>query len=232
MGLTKVEDTAMIAIAPPTGQVLPRVQFIPGSFWTRERALRAARAATRTYEAGCRRLEAWVAGYTGSHAPVPPADAPALASPGRAVVRRGNPRDVPGIERLLNATDLPPFFVAEFIQGFVVAETAGEIIGAGGLEPYGRAGILRSVAVSPRARGLGLGRLIAELLIEDARESGLRDLYLSASDAAGYWESFGFGDKPLADWHPATERAWQYRFFREHREFAEGIGLRTMWRPV
>jgi amino-acid N-acetyltransferase len=147
-------------------------------------------------------------------------------------VRRGDVRDIAAIGALLDASDLPPLFVAEFIRGVVVVESEAGLLACGGLEPYGRSGIVRSVAVSADARALGLGKRVAGLLIADAELSGLRRLFLSASDAAGFWASAGFHDRPMGEWPEETRIAWQYRFFSERPEFMSDISLHTMERSL
>ena len=219
----------------PTATEAPQtnVRFVPGSYWTRARARAANTLAFRRYETGGRQeMERWAGRYGDSHLGELSYLQPRESEVGRILVRRGSSSDVPNIQRLLAGANLPPLFVTEFAGGFVVAESDGVLLGAGGLEPYASSGIIRSVAIAPGARGRGLGRLLSGLLIDDARESGLRNLYLSAGNAAPFWEGLGFVDLPLDQWDPATHRAWQYRFFAEHCDFVQEIGLRTMWRPA
>jgi amino-acid N-acetyltransferase len=67
---------------------------------------------------------------------------------------------------LISAANLPAIFIEEFLDGFVAAEREGELVGCGGVETYGDCAVIRSVAVDGAARGLGIGRRIAEMLME------------------------------------------------------------------
>jgi hypothetical protein len=51
--------------------------------------------------------------------------------------------------KLLESLDLPGDGVEEHLDEFLVAEEAGRVIGAVGLEVYGSVGLLRSLAVEP-----------------------------------------------------------------------------------
>lgn len=105
-------------------------------------------------------------------------------------LREANQADLEGISALLEVNKLARPS-GEPIS-FVVAEARGELIGAAGLEIYGRIGLLRSVVVSQERRGYGLGKQLAEDRLRFAREHGLETLYLLTEKAATYWTRFGF----------------------------------------
>jgi putative acetyltransferase len=56
------------------------------------------------------------------------------------------------------------------------------------------------MAVSPEARGRGVGRMVVEAAIDHARASGARTLFLGSSkklsNAVGLYESVGFKHVP------------------------------------
>ena len=79
--------------------------------------------------------------------------------------------------------------------GFVIARNSGNIIGTGGLEYFGDTALLRSVAVETSQRGQQIGEKIYAALIENAKEKGVKSLYLLTIDADGYFARFGF--KPI-----------------------------------
>jgi amino-acid N-acetyltransferase len=59
--------------------------------------------------------------------------------------------------------------LCENVRDFVVAEYNGEIIGCGALHLYGmHLAEIRSIAVTPAAKGLGAGRLLVEALMKEA----------------------------------------------------------------
>lgn len=59
--------------------------------------------------------------------------------------------------------------LCENVRDFVVAERKGEIIGCGALHLYGlHLAEIRSIAVHPKAKGLGAGRLLVNALLDEA----------------------------------------------------------------
>ena len=107
-------------------------------------------------------------------------------------VERAVPSDLPGVEALLAAAGLPLEGASEAFATGVVARDGGMILGAAAVEPYGRAGLLRSVVVAEARRGTGLGRrlvLAAEAL---ARDEGIEELYLLTETASDWFPRLGY----------------------------------------
>jgi len=102
--------------------------------------------------------------------------------------------DLPAVQRLLAASDLPLVGVRDALATFVVAESDGEIVGVAGLEVRGDDALLRSVAVRPAWRSRGVGRTLVTRVIADAEARGLRALYLLTTTAERYFPGFGFGE--------------------------------------
>jgi amino-acid N-acetyltransferase len=117
---------------------------------------------------------------------------PERTDPPEPVLRGAAPADLPALQALLQSLDLPTAGVAEFVAGFVVADTAGRIVGAAGLEVHGRDGLLRSVAVEPSLRSRGLGAHLTERVLSAARAAGLRRVYLLTTTAEDYFPRHGF----------------------------------------
>jgi len=115
--------------------------------------------------------------------------APASAT---AELRSALASDLPAIERLLSSSALPLVGVADALSGFVVAESGGTIVGTAALEVCCDNALLRSVAVAPDWRSLGLGRALVTRVIADAEARGIRALYLLTTTADRYFPSFGF----------------------------------------
>ena len=109
-------------------------------------------------------------------------------------IRRATAGDLPRIEDLLVASELPLAGVAESIGDFLVAEQHdGAIVGVVGLEACcTEYALLRSTAVSPAWRGRGLGRRLVERAIADAEARGFHALWLLTTTAERYFPSFGF----------------------------------------
>jgi len=107
-------------------------------------------------------------------------------------IRNATDVDLSAVEKLLSASDLPLEGVRDNFSSFIVAEEAGEIAGAIGLEEYGSAALLRSAVVSPEHRGSGIGGKLVEQLLEQAEEAGIEELYLLTTTAEKYFPRFGF----------------------------------------
>ena len=107
-------------------------------------------------------------------------------------IRNATDVDLSAVEKLLMASDLPLAGVRDNFSSFIVAEEAGEIAGAIGLEEYGSAALLRSAVVSPEHRGSGIGGKLVEQLLEQAEEAGIDELYLLTTTAEKYFPRFGF----------------------------------------
>jgi amino-acid N-acetyltransferase len=60
------------------------------------------------------------------------------------------------------------------------------------VEVLGETGLLRSVAVAPARRGLGLGRALVAEAEEEARREGVRMLYLLTETAEDYFAALGY----------------------------------------
>jgi N-acetylglutamate synthase-like GNAT family acetyltransferase len=128
------------------------------------------------------------------------------------IYRRGCPDDAQQLAALIVTGELPPFFLEPYIEGFLVIEHDGRMVGAGGVEFYGEDAVIRSVVVDPGARGLGLGIDIGTLLEDDALKSGARDVYLFTMHAYEFWKRLGYIDLPLDQWPENVRENWQYQF--------------------
>lgn len=109
-----------------------------------------------------------------------------------ATIRRAVQQDLPSVEQLLVASKLPTAGVAESLDGFLVAEHDGALVGVVGVEECCEYGLLRSTAVAPAWRGRGLGRQLVQRAIAQSESKGVRALYLLTTTAEHYFPSFGF----------------------------------------
>jgi len=107
-------------------------------------------------------------------------------------IRRAKAEDIDKVAELLSAAKLPLAGVSECIERFFVAEASGTIVGSVGIEKHGNYGLLRSAAVSEALRGRGVGRRLVDEAIDDARDEGIRALYLLTTTAQDYFPEFGF----------------------------------------
>ena len=154
-----------------------------------------------------------------------------LSAPAANVTfRPARAADVPRMVDLIASANLPPAFVEEYLEGFIAAERSGEIVACGGVEMYSDSAVIRSVVVDEAARGLGLGRGLAELLMTHARDAGATDLYLFTADALPFWQQCGFVEVTLEDWQDAPRACWQYQFISQNRSLMPEV--HTMWRKA
>jgi amino-acid N-acetyltransferase len=125
------------------------------------------------------------------------------------IIRPLNDSDWSLVEDLLRRYDLPLDGARDHVDGFVVAETEGRVVGVAGLEIHGRAALLRSVAVvEPRA---GVGRALVTRLLADARQHGLDEVALLTTTAAGYFDRFGFASVGWDEVDPALRHSLQFQ---------------------
>ena len=96
------------------------------------------------------------------------------------------------LENLLNNNNLPVEDIVECGGNFCGIFDGDRLVAAGGLEPAGNFGLLRSVVVQPQYRNRGLARAIVEFLLEQAQLQGREAVYLLTETAAGYFEKLGF----------------------------------------
>jgi amino-acid N-acetyltransferase len=96
------------------------------------------------------------------------------------------------IVALLAAEKLPVADLPETLDNFIVAIQDATVVGVAGVEVYGNYGLLRSLAVQPSSRSLGIaGKLLARLDII-SKQKGLTELYLLTETAPAYFERKGY----------------------------------------
>ena len=115
-------------------------------------------------------------------------------------VRPASAADLDAVKGLLDAAHLPLDGLEEqFGDRYAVAEVAGEIVGAEGIEVYARSGLLRSAVVHPEWRGRGVGDRLTRDRLDWARRAGLERVYLLTTTAESYFPRFGFARVDRAD---------------------------------
>ena len=100
-------------------------------------------------------------------------------------VRRARTSDVPGIKRLVDIyagkilLEKNLVTLYEGVQEFWVAELDGEVVGCGALHVlWADLGEVRTVAVDPKVKGLGVGHAVVDKLLDVARELQLERLFV------------------------------------------------------
>ncbi len=213
--------------------------FVPGAFWTPERARTAVAAMLEQF--GAPQMQAAMqdaaqatdmediaasAGIASVRAPVPDD-----IRDRNIIVRRGQLSDIDQMAQLILAGNLPPMFIEPFLGGFAVAVCDEIVVACGGVELYEDCAFIRSIVADEKVRGLGLGRVISELLIEDARMAGARDCYLFTMDAHDFWLHLGFTDLPLDQWREPARPCWQYQFISLYGQDFDAP-IYSMWKAL
>ncbi|MFK8253311.1 arsenic resistance N-acetyltransferase ArsN2 [Ancylobacter terrae] len=99
----------------------------------------------------------------------------------------------PRLAKALRDADLPTDDLRSSSGRFYSFRTlGGTLVGHGGFEANGQDILLRSLLVVPSARGRGIGRNIALLLMSRALDLGGRTAWLLTTSAAAYFEKLGF----------------------------------------
>jgi N-acetylglutamate synthase-like GNAT family acetyltransferase len=108
-------------------------------------------------------------------------------------IRTATDADLQSVYRLLQKASLPTDGLEEqFGPGYAVALEGDQIVGAAGIERYGRSGLLRSVVTAAEARGRGIAEALTRNRLDWAATEGLDMVYLLTTTAAGYFPRLGF----------------------------------------
>ncbi len=92
-------------------------------------------------------------------------------------------------ERLLLPRTMEEIY--ETLRDFFVCVLDGRVIGCGALHFWGDLAEVRSLAVAKEFKGQGVGRMIVEALVEDARRYHVREIF-ALTFQPGFFEKMGF----------------------------------------
>ena len=140
-----------------------------------------------------------------------------------ATVRKARTRDVPAIRRLVDVyaserilLDKPTVMLYEDVQDFWVAELDGRVVGCGALHVmWEDLGEIRTVAVDPAVRGMGVGHAIVAQLVETARWLGVKRVFVLTFEVE-FFTRHGFVEIEGAPVAPAV-------YDELRRSFDEGV---------
>lgn len=96
------------------------------------------------------------------------------------------------IRALLGENGLPVDDFDSAAIAFIVAADTGGLTGVVGVEGFGTAGLLRSLAVKAQARGGGTGSMLVEALEAHARSNGMKQLVLLTQTAEAFFAKRGY----------------------------------------
>lgn len=101
------------------------------------------------------------------------------------------------VKQLLAESGLPTADItAQHLHHFFGCGSEGKLEGVVGLELYGDAALLRSLAVRAAQRGSGLGSGLVEHAEGYAREKGVKSLYLLTTTAEAFFRRRGYVSIP------------------------------------
>lgn len=112
-------------------------------------------------------------------------------------VAAAQPADLPAIRALLTANALPSAdLTPAHLGSFWMVEDAAGFVGVVGLEPHGRAALLRSLAVRVDRRGHGIGAGLLAHAEARAGALGIDTLYLLTTTAERFFAARGYAVVP------------------------------------
>ena len=120
-------------------------------------------------------------------------------------LRHATQADWPAIEALLVANKLPTEGAQAHLNTYLLAISNGEVVGCAGAEVYGQIALLRSVAVAPGLHKQGIGKLLLDTLLQEARRRDIGKLYLLTVTAPEYFAQYGFKRGKIEDAPPALK---------------------------
>jgi amino-acid N-acetyltransferase len=209
-------DIAMGSLAELTYlmRLSQRLQYVTAEQGQEIELLRstASRLTWRLYEAISRRRSTPISRPPDRLTARPP-DRPTARPPDRPMsfsIEPAKPTDLAAILDLLASHRLPEDEVERHLATALVAREGGRIAGCAVLEPYGTAGLLRSVAVAQSQRGLGVGIRLTEAAVALARAQGIKALYLLTETAAGFFPRFGFRPVSRDEVAPAVRASIEF----------------------
>jgi amino-acid N-acetyltransferase len=121
-------------------------------------------------------------------------------------IRKANVRDVPSILEIVNdyaqeqvMLARSPLAIYENLRDYIVAVDADQVIGCGALHVvWGDLSEVRSIAIRKDRKGKGIGKLVAEALLEEANTLLLPKVF-AFTYVPGFFESLGFRVVPHSE---------------------------------
>jgi len=107
-------------------------------------------------------------------------------------LRRGDAADMKEILSLLKRSALPIADLREARPEFVIASDGLALIGVGALQRFGKVALLRSVAIEPAWRKIGVGGSIVRRLEGLARDQSISEIVLLTENATSFFQRHGY----------------------------------------
>ena len=125
--------------------------------------------------------------------------------------RDSTPRDWEPVKDLLLRCALPVDGAKEHFAGFILAFDAAHLVACGGLEYYGNAALLRSVAVESSHRGRGLGQSLVTGLLAAAANRRIDSVVLLTTTAEDFFPRIGFRVVPRSSLPEAVMASAEFK---------------------
>ena len=125
-----------------------------------------------------------------------------MANLGDLTIRPAREEDLEGILAILTEAGLVTDGVREHLGTFLVAREGDRMVGCGGSEAYQYAALIRSIAVAPEYRSIGLGRRLVREMLDRLAARGLREFYILTIDAEPWFKKRGFKAIDRDEIHP------------------------------
>ena len=107
-------------------------------------------------------------------------------------IRNATVEDLQTIQSLLRSSNLPSGSIPKHLSNFLVAEVNGTIAGTIGLEIHEQHGLLRSASILPSYQRRGIGSRLVNMILDYAREKGVKEVVLLTTTAENYFVKKGF----------------------------------------
>lgn len=127
------------------------------------------------------------------------------------VIAPADTADLRAIAALLSEASLPHEDFAAHLAHFLVARRGGELIGVIGAELHGADALLRSLAVIPTDRGVGLGGRLVEEIERAGAEWGVKQWWLLTTTAEAFFARRGFTVVPRTQAPPSIASTQEFR---------------------
>jgi N-acetylglutamate synthase-like GNAT family acetyltransferase len=132
-----------------------------------------------------------------------------------AILRIATHNDLEVVREILEASQLSAHGILDPKTSYWLAEINDHAVGCIGLEWGARAVLLRSAAVMPEHRKLGLGTQLLNTALNGAREEHKSFVYLFSTDAGEYWTRRGFREVPVPELVEALPDAPQVQHYTD-----------------
>jgi len=126
-------------------------------------------------------------------------------------LRQAGATDWPAVQALLQANKLPTEGAQAHLPTYLLATSNGEVVGCAGAEVYGTVALVRSVAIAPGLQKQGIGRLLVERLLLEARSRDIAALYLLTVTAPEYFAQYGFKRMKIEDAPQALKASAEFQ---------------------